>query len=58
MDRWILKVAIVTGASSGIGCALVEKLVTEGMVVSHKYIFSEFQNRSICCWNVNPSLVV
>lgn len=34
MENWIQTVAVVTGASSGIGYAVVEKLVTEGMLVS------------------------
>ncbi|KAF5288868.1 hypothetical protein FQA39_LY03747 [Lamprigera yunnana] len=33
MDRWINKVAIVTGASSGIGYGVAEKLVSEGIIV-------------------------
>ncbi|XP_033212858.1 farnesol dehydrogenase-like [Belonocnema kinseyi] len=33
MDRWAGKVAIVTGASSGIGLATVKALVQEGMTV-------------------------
>ncbi|XP_033212944.1 farnesol dehydrogenase-like [Belonocnema kinseyi] len=33
MDRWAGKVAIVTGASAGIGLATVEALVREGMTV-------------------------
>ncbi|XP_015592764.1 farnesol dehydrogenase [Cephus cinctus] len=33
MDRWVNKVALVTGASSGIGMAIAEELVSKGMKV-------------------------
>lgn len=44
MDRWVKKVAVVTGANAGIGAKLAETLVKQGVHVSINYMVKGTHN--------------
>lgn len=43
LDKWKEKVVVVTGASSGIGAAIVGKLVEEGLQVRFQIYFHNYR---------------